>query len=142
MDAVQQIVTEVTKTHKNTFDDPTRTSFIALWTVFVIMALASITFLGQIFTSKHPNTLGSPIKRHCKCRPWDCLGSKLAFNAPASHVTAAGAGVCVYVFTDLVVVCRLHILYRHHSCSLLLRYGGVVCLSFCCAYAAGGLVEY
>lgn len=64
MDAVQQIVTDVT--HKNTFDDPTRTSFVALWTVFVIMALASVTFLGQIFTSKHPNTLGSPIKRHCK----------------------------------------------------------------------------
>lgn len=62
MDAVQQIVSE--HTHKNTFDDPTRTSFVALWTVFVIFALSSVVFLGQIFTSKHPDTLGSPKKRH------------------------------------------------------------------------------
>jgi len=62
MDAVQQVVREVTK--KNTFDDPTRTSFVTLWIVFVIMALSGLVFLAQIFSSKHPDTLSSPKKRH------------------------------------------------------------------------------
>ena len=64
MDAVQHIVQEVEK--KNTFDDPTRTGFVALWIVFIVMGLSALVFLGQIFASKRPDTLASPKKRHCE----------------------------------------------------------------------------
>ena len=121
MDAVQQIVSE--HTHKNTFDDPTRTSFVALWTVFVIFALSSVVFLGQIFTSKHPDTLGSPKKRHCKSVPVMIL---LRQQLAALHLQA----VCGplkrsqgHLKTDIFVTCRLHLHDCHHSGSLLLRHG-------------------
>ncbi len=120
MDAVQQVVREVTK--KNTFDDPTRTSFVTLWIVFVIMALSGLVFLGQIFTSKHPDTLSSPKKRHCKD-----LASHSSESAPAwmsSRFAGSSSSQPQSAVADnCIILRRLYVYDRDYRCPLILCHG-------------------